>query len=239
MRIIIVNFIFVRTKIVIVFISIFLFQKGFSQTEFPPCEAFDTLGKDTIRAYNSYSNSLYAGVDNYIAINPATVPFKKLIIECPGGMVMDDEPNYLIIPSRPGTVKISIYQYDHGDTVLFFEKKMNVKPIPTPYITFDGSRLTSYPFISKNKLLKVRRFEVHVSEDFINDNDWYRIKEITVGYPIGNLYKSKTCEGEILSNEMVAELAKLPSGKEVTFSYTIAADGDFIKRIAPIRIKIF
>jgi hypothetical protein len=88
-------------------------------------------------------------------------------------------------------------------------------------------------------LLKYKSFEVHLSEDFIDDSQWYTIKEITMGYAIGKLFISKTCEGPKLSNEILNLIQRIPPGTEVAFSFSIAGDGDFFKRLAPVRIKMY
>lgn len=212
---------------------------GFSQNHFPPCEAFDSNGKDTIHVVNSYSNSLYAGIDNEVEICKKYVPFKNIIVECARGIAMEDSPYYLIVPAKTGTTTITIYQYDNGDTVLYFKKQMRVKSVPPPYITFEKTKLLDYEYLNKKDLLKYKSFEVHLSEDFIDDSQWYTIKEISMGYAIGKLYILKSCEGPKLSNEILKLIQRIPPGTEVAFTFSIAGDGDFFKRLAPLRIKVY
>jgi len=209
------------------------------QPDFPPCAAFDSSGKDTIRVLNSYSNSLYAGIDNEVEINRKNVPYKNLIIECAMGMVMEDDSNYLVIPAKPGTTVISIYQYDQGDTLLYFKKVMHVNRIPSPYITLDRIKLTDYNYLPRQLLTKIKYFEVHLSEDFVDDGDWFKIKGIIFGYPVGQLYVTKSCEGAFLSGEIINIINKLPPGTEATFIFTIAGSGDIFKRLPLIKIKIY
>jgi hypothetical protein len=211
----------------------------FGQIHFPPCDAFDSSGKDTICVVNSYSNSLYAGIDNELEISKKYVPFKNIIVECFMGIVMEDSPYYLVVPAKIGFTTITIYQYDKGDTVLYFRKKMRVKSVPPPYITLNKIRLADYEFIEKNDLLKYRSFEVHLSDDFIDDSEWYKIKEITMGYAVGKLFISKTCEGPKLTNEIMGLIQRIPPGTEVAFTFSIAGDGDFFKRLAPIRFRVY
>jgi len=209
-----------------------------SQPDFPPCIAFDSIGKDTIKVLNSYSNSLYAGIDNEVVINKKYVPFKNIIVECAMGMVMEDDSNYIIIPAKAGQTLISVYQYDSGDTVLCIKKYMNVKRVPAPYITLDRIKLTDYDYISRELLLNLKYFEVHLSEDLVDDN-WYTIKSLVFGYPVGQHYISKSCDGTILCNEILEDIKKIPAGTEVTLIFTISSSGDIFKRLSPIKIKIY
>jgi hypothetical protein len=227
----------VKTHILVILASFSI--HGFGQKHYPPCDAFDSTGKDTIRVVNSYSNSLYAGIDNEVEICKKVVPFKNIIVECSRGIAMEDSPYYLIIPAKSGYTTITVYQCDKGDTVLYFQKQMKVKSVPPPYITFEKSKLLDYKYLDKRNLLKSRSFEVHLSDDFIDDSQWYTIKEISMGYAIGKLFISKSCEGPKLSNEIVNLIQNLPPGTEVAFTFSIAGDGDFFKRLAPVRIKVY
>ncbi len=227
-------------KLSISFLLAFIFLiNTYGQPNFPPCVAFDSTGKDTIRAINSHSNSLYAGIDNQVEINKKNVPFKNIIVECYMGMVMEDEGYYDIIPAKVGTTVISIYQYDKGDTVLYFKKTMNVKRLPQPYITLDKVKLTDYPSISKQILLKKKSFEVHLSDDIIDDNQWFSVKEITIGYQVGQLYVTKSCEGAELPEDLLQIIEKLTPGTEVSFVFTITGSGDVFKRMPPLKFKIY
>jgi len=229
----------VRTllKNIILFL-IFSPVSGFGQSNYPPCIAYDNKGKDTIRSINSHSNILYAGIDNPIELVKKNVPFKNIIVECTRGMTMEDSLNYIVMPSKPGTTLISIYQFDKGDTVLYFQKAMQVKSLPQPYITLEMVKLTELEFLSKQLLLKNRHFEVHLSEDFVDDSQWFTVKEITIGYPFGKLYVTKSCESNTLSDDILKAINKLPQGTEVTFIFTISGEGDLFKRMGPIRMKV-
>ncbi len=230
---------FVKTNLFTFLISTVFSLTLFGQPDYPPCAAFDTTGKDTLYALNSYGNFLYAGIDNEVAINKKNVPFKKLIVECSHGMAMEDEENFDIIPAKPGETTISIYQFDNVDTVPVIKKLFIVKSVPQPYVTFDFRKLGQNEFLLRSQLLNTNKFEIHLSDDFIDDSQWFSIKEIFFGYPIGKLYVTKSCEGPKLSDEILKCIRVLPSGTEVSFGFTIAGNGDLFKRIAPIRLKIY
>jgi hypothetical protein len=209
------------------------------QSDFPPCAAFETSGKDTIKTINSHSNSLYAGIDNYIEIDRKKIPHKNIILECERGMAMEDEGSYIVIPARPGYTMINIYEYDHGDTNLIFKKTMKVNSVPQPYITMDNIKLSNYKYFPREEFSKTNHFMVHLSEDFINDSTWYQIKEIVMGFPVGQQYITLSSEGNSLSDEMLASIQKLMAGKELAFTFTLVGSGGLFKRIPPIRVKIY
>jgi hypothetical protein len=160
-------------------------------------------------------------------------------VECERGMAMEDEENYDIIPSRTGETTISIYEFDSIDTVPVIKKLFIVKPVPQPYVTLDFQKLNKYEFLTRDKLRNTNKFEIHLSDDFIDDSEWFSIKEIIFGYPIGKVYITKSCSGPSLSNEILKCIKRIPNGTEVSFGFTIAGSGDLFKRIAPIRLKIY
>jgi hypothetical protein len=191
-------------KLLSLLILLFLISgRLFGQPDFPPCIAYDTFGKDTIRVVNSYSNSLYAGIDNEVTINRKKVPFKNIIVECTMGMVMEDDSNYIIIPAKPGIILINIYHYDDCDTILYFAKAMHVKRMPSPYVTLDRVKLTDYDCLSRKLLKRIRYFEVHLSDDFIEDGDWFKVKSFVFGYAVGQLYATKSCEGAKITDQIL------------------------------------
>lgn len=223
----------------VLFLLFLIPAKSLGQFHYPPCAAYDTVGKDTIRVINSYSNSLYAGIDNYIEIDTLNVHFKNLIVECFMGMTMEDPSCYNIIPAKVGKTYISIYQFDSIDTVLVIKKLMKVLPVPSPYITFNEQKLEAIKYLTKDELFKFKKFGVHLSDDFINDKGWYKIKEITVGFPMGQVYVTKSCLGDSLSDEILKSLSRILSGKEVSFSFTIVGEGELFKRMEPLRINLY
>jgi len=227
-------------QVIVILLTGFLFvNQLFGQVNFPPCSAYDTVGKDTIRAVNSYSNSLYAGIDNPIEINKANLPFKNYYIECNKGLVLDDSPYLNIIPAKPGEVVINYFQYDKGDTCLIFSKTFNVLRVPQPYIALEKTNLSSFPFLTKDQLKKNKRFEVLISDDFVNDKNWFTIKDITIGYSKGKLYEVKSCMGAEITDDVLKSILELIPGREVSFAFTIKGTGDIYKRIPPIRIKVY
>lgn len=226
-------------KIISLFIVSCCISTFYAQPNYPPCTAFDSNGKDTLRAINSHSNSLYAGIDNYIEINKKNIPYKNLIVECERGMAMEDEGMYFVIPSKPGYTMINVYEYDHGDTNLVFKKAMKVNSFPQPYVVIDDMKITDYKYLSKDKITKSSRLNVHLSEDFVDDSEWYRIKEIIMGYPVGQQYKTISSEGDTLSDEMLQAIKKMMQGKELSFTFTLEGSGGLFKRLPPIRIRIY
>lgn len=221
---------------------VFLFSgysNSFGQEDYPPCSAFDSIGKDSIYAINSYSNTLYLGIDNEIKLSEKFFPYKNILVECSSGMAMEDSPFYLVYPSKTGAAIISVYQWDNGDTNLVLKKAFNVQAVPAPAVSIRHVPLNTIKEITKNELLKEGKFEVHFSDDIIDDHDWFSIKEITMGYPVGQLYKTLSCPGPKFSNEMINAITKLLPGKEVSFAFILAGQGDLYKRVSPIKIKVY
>ena len=195
--------------------------------------------QDTISIISSKRNHLYAGIDNYLEINKKVLPFKNIIVEITKGMVMEDEGLYIIMVGRPGITTLKIYQYDNGDTVVCFKKTMQVLAVPIPFISFKGQDLGKMEYISITQLTQSKCFEVLMTNDFTDDSAWYSIKSISIGYAYGKAYITKSCEGSVLSQDILNELQKISLGKEIAFTFTITGTGDVFKRLEPIRIKLY
>jgi hypothetical protein len=223
---------------VLYFVSFILFAiSAAGQVDYPPCSAFDTIGKDTLRVINSHSNSLYSGIDNLIELRH--IPYKKLLIECSPGIVMEDEKGlYNIIPSKSGYANIFIYQLDSIDTTICFQKTLRVLYLPQPYITLEREEIKDRGNIFLKKLDKIREFEVHLSEDLVDDSKWFKIKSIEIGYKVGQLYASKINQGSKVSDEILKLLRTITPGSELTFVFTIEGQGDVFKRLAPIKVRL-
>ena len=212
---------------------------SFAQSNFPPCTAYDKNGKDTLRALNSHSNSLYAGIDNLVEVVKTNLNYKKILIKCSNGLVFADNTNtFNIIPSKTGTILLFVYQYDEGDTVLVFTKAMNVLKVPSPYVDIERVKISDIQSIDREFFKKNKRFEVHVSDDFVDDSQWYNIKEFSVGFAKGQFYVSKNCLGSVLSDDAIELISKVIPGKEVSFVFTITGTGDIFMRMPPVKVKI-
>lgn len=217
------------------FIPVFIFAQNF-----PPCTAYDSSGKDTIVSTNSYSNSLYVGIDNPVEIVKSNVNCKNLVLKSSNGIVIkEDSYKYTIIPSKTGQLTIKLYQFDNGDTVLIFTKAMNVLMVPKPYITVDRLILSEQQSINRIFFIKNKLFEVHISDDFVDDSQWFKIKEISVGYVKGQFYTSKSCSGSMLTDEAVNLIQNAIPGKDVSFVFTVIGTGDLCIRMTPIKVKVY
>jgi hypothetical protein len=211
-----------------------------AQSNFPPCSAYDNIGKDTLRSVNSYSNSLYVGIDNPIEVVKKNITYKNIsLVSSQGIVIKDDSYKFNIIPSKTGEILIYVYQHDNGDSVLVFSKVMNVLRVPQPYIAVERMKFNELQSVNKDFFKSNKLFEVHLSDDFIDDSQWFKIKEISVGHVSGMLYTSKSCAGSVLSDEILNMLSNVYSGKEVSFVFTITGTGDLFIRMQPVKIKIY
>lgn len=227
--------VFVKVFILLIITVLILISSSFSQEVGVSVKKFN----DTVRLINSKTNTLYAGIDNYLEINKKIIPFKNLIVEVPRGMVMEDGKYYIIMVGKPGTARLNIYQYDKGDTVLCYARNFQIKAVPVPHVCLNGENLENASFVTIEQLSGKKCFDVRISEDFVDQEAWYVIKSITIGYSYGKVYVSKTCEGDSLSDEVLEELQRVAIGKEIALIFTLSGTGDIYKRTEPIRLKLY
>jgi hypothetical protein len=209
------------------------------EEEYPPCSAYDTIGKDTLRAVNSYGNFLYVGIDNEILVNPSKFSYKAYFIKTTNGEVFSDEGSYIIIPSHEEPAILTIYGLPENDTVFLFSKIMEVKTLSLPYIICGGYRLSNLKYIRKQFFSSNDSFEIHLSTDFVDDSKWYSIKDITMGYTYGTIYKTLSCCGNKLSKQLKHEINMLLPGKEITLIFRVVSEGDVIKTLPAIKLVIY
>jgi hypothetical protein len=209
------------------------------QEDYPPCSAYDSIGKDTICAINSFGNNLYIGIDNEIKLSEKYFENKNILLKCSPGKIIVDSPLYLVYPSKNGTAIILVYQNNFEDSNIVYKKLFNVLSVPAPAITVGHIPLNTINEISRSELIHKGKFEVHVSDDIIDDHDWFFIKEITLGYSIGPYYKTVTCQGDKFSDEMISAISRLTPGKEVSFAFIILGQGDIYIRVAPIKLRVY
>lgn len=96
------------------------------QEDYPPCSAYDSIGKDTICSINSFGNNLYIGIDNEIKLTGKYFENKNILLKCSPGKVIVDSPLYLVYPSKNGTAIISVYQNNFDDSNIIYKKIFNV-----------------------------------------------------------------------------------------------------------------
>lgn len=227
--------VFVKPYILLIITILILTSPGYSQQANTSVKNLN----DTVRLINSKSNTLYAGIDNYLTINKNIIPYKNLLVEVIRGMVMEDEGMYIIMVGKPGMTRLNLYQYDKGDTVLCYYRNFQIKSVPAPYVCLNGENLEEASFITLEQLSGKKCFDVRISEDFVDQESWYEIKSITIGYSYGKLYVSKTCDGDSLSSEVLEELHHIAKGKEIALIFTLSGTGDIYKRTEPIRLKLY
>ncbi|HEY9124676.1 MAG TPA: hypothetical protein PK252_10840 [Bacteroidales bacterium] len=205
------------------------------KADYPPCQAYTPQGKDTIDAIYSYSNALYAGIDNYIYVDKQKINF-PVLVECTMGLAMEEDTMFIVVPSKPGKTIIRLYK--EGDTtgMPVFEKEMEVLAFPKPYIKYDFDRLDTLKYLSLLRLKKTNKFSVALSDDLTNESKWFKVKSITVGYAIGHQYMTYSFESDTIGNEVIA---KLYPGLEISLVFTISGRNGIVIRMLPIKVRIY
>lgn len=207
----------------------------FSQGHFPICEAY--VPKDTFESQLSYSNVMYAGVENVFKIKLGDKS-GAIVVKTDNGLVFDDdEGNWVVMPSKKGWAMLTVF--DKEQTKILAQRRFEVLNLPQPFISFNNDRLDTLKSVSKEKLLSNPGFKIRISDDIPDSYEWFRIKEILVGFMFGPVYVKKTCSGNKLSKEVLTDLSKLNLGKDVSLVFTLTGDGDVYKRLPPVTLKLF
>lgn len=205
---------------------------------FPPCIAFDTLKSDTIKLINSYSNVLYVGIDNAIEVDTIKLGWNPSKIKFSHGTFFEDELVYYIIPLKAEPITVYLFK-NASDTLATLNKKLQVEPLPKPYITIGRINLHNTNLISKSLIIKEKSLEVHISPYIVDDSKWFKITDFTFGFLKGRMYMTKYNEGAKFSNETLDIINILTFGSEFSLNVKVSSgDGNIIKSMPLIKLRL-
>lgn len=214
------------------------FVNTFAQDGYPPCEAYEEEGKDTIQSLISFSNTLYLGIDNLLKINCNNLPIKSIKLKTNNGYIFrEDECNYLLIPSKAGWADLEISS--SLDSNFIFKKRMKVVKLPKPYPLIGFKKLTDSVVLTKKELLETKKFRVESTADIRQEANFYEINDFSIGYTIGRMYMKKTSQSDELTTEMQNIIKSFYPGQMITIQFYIRSEGDLIQSLVPVKIFVY
>jgi hypothetical protein len=210
-------------------------QVSVSQTRYG-----EELGDSILLIENSRNDFLYVGIDNVIKINyPKLEGSDEYILKVNNGEVIADSIYYISIPKRQGKARFLLYKKENSDSILVGYKYFVVRNVPDPSLAFDNFRVTKGDTVRKSDLLNSEYINIYISSDIINSENWFKIKEFTLGYEYGSYYYEHTNNTNRISYETKQVINTLGPTKEIVIKPIVEGEGGLIKELPIYRLILF
>ncbi len=204
------------TKNLLVFVSLLVFISPdiIAQSRFG-----DLLPDSAIYSLTSLSNNLYVGIDNNIKLNlgDKIKGADTILLKCNNGIVFDDDKDgYIIIPKRPGTLRIEIHKMigENIDTIGFYQ--FNVLPLPKPKVLLDSTIIHEDVRISTETFLNSDSIYIILSDDIPGSKKWIEINEFSIGYNYGSFYIEEKSNDNAITDAMKVLVVNNGAGRTFT-----------------------
>lgn len=201
---------------------------GHSQTRFGP-----EIDNHFFDVKTSKSGLLYAGIDNIVDFKlPPEYEHKSVFLRINNGSLFHDTM-LVIIPSLPGSARIELFLIENDSSKLIGHKLFTVEPVPKPTLKLDSLLVFPNSQISKSFLSDCKKVTIFVSNDIIGANNWFSVKEFTVGYEYGGYFVSEENNGSNISDETRDFIKDIPVNRFVSMNTIIMSTSD-IKMNLPV-----
>jgi hypothetical protein len=221
-----------------IFICFFVFNSTFSFCQYRLGNEIDS---GRIVTQSSYKGYLYSGIDNFLKIDPSlNKNFDTIIINCNNGKIISDSNKlYLIIPDRPGKVRLTLIGISNIDSTELGYYYFKVFGIPEPKLTLNNIPIESPCSIPKKVLMDCDSVGVYFSKDIIGSEKWAKISRFTLGYNYGGFYVSHLNPSNKFTLRTKQILSQLGPDREITIRPIIEQEGKVSKELPIYKITIY
>lgn len=229
-----------KTKFLFIFliVVVFLYKDNTVIAQF---RYGDELTNINFKILTSRGGHLYSGIDNYILISSEIFKNSDTIhIESTNGKIFADSGQvYLLIPERPGKVRLTIYSIIDRDTTLLGYKHFLIKQIPDPQLIIGNTLISISDTIMKKTLLDCDGLAIYISNDIIGSENWLKISEFSIGYNYGGFHVSHLNLTNTLSEKTKQLLMYMGPDHEISIKLTVESQGFIFSQIPIYKIIIY
>jgi hypothetical protein len=193
------------------------------------------------RVLSSIGGNLYSGIDNYLTISSDILINSDTIhiTSTNGEVFADSGRTYLLIPKRPGKVRLTFYSVNGTDTSVIGYKHFTVKKVPDPQLVINNSIVHTSDTIMKRSFLESDSLFVYISNDIVGSENWLTVSEFVIGYNYGGFHVShKNPSGRILS-ETKRIITYIAPDREISIKLTVKAEGKVFTQLPIYRITVY
>lgn len=199
------------------------------------------LNNSSIVTLSSAKGVLYSGIDNYLKISEnITKDYDTVCIESNNGQVVPDSSDIaLIIPNRPGKVRLTLKGIKSLDTTEIGYRYFTVNRIPEPLLTINNVPVTTPCTIPRMAMITCDSLSIYFSNDIAGSENWLKISKFVLGYTYGGFYISHINPTNRLTTETKRILNQIGPDREISIRLTTISEGMVIKELPIYRIKIY
>jgi hypothetical protein len=222
----------------LIFISLLLFDNSKIYCQYRLGTKIDT---GLIVTKSSLNGCLYSGIDNLLKIDPLLENnFDTILLESNNGKTFPDTNNLiLIIPNRPGKVRLTLMGVKYRDTVELGYFYFPVLGIPEPKLTLNNIPIETPCIIPKKVLMNCDSLGVYFSKDIIGSDNWVKISRFTLGYNYVGFYISHLNPSNKFTLNTKQILNQLGPDREITIRPTIESESKVTKYLPIYKITIY
>ncbi len=190
---------------------------------------------------SSRGGHLYSGIDNYIKVSSQIINnMESIHIESTNGDIFADSGQiYLLIPIRPGKVRLTLYSIADQDTSLIGYKHFLVKRIPEPQLVIGKTLVNTTDTLMKKTLLDCDSLSVYFSYDIIGSEHWLKISEFLIGYNYGGFHVSHLNLSCILNDKTKQLITYMAPDREISIKLTVESEGKVFSQLPIYKITIY
>lgn len=199
------------------------------------------LSDKSIVTLSSPRGLLYSGIDNFLTVDPSiTKSYDTILIESNNGKIVPDSNNLiLIVPDRPGKVRLTLNGLKHKDTTEIGYRYFNVLGIPEPKLTINNIPISTPCTIPRKAMINCDSLGIFFSEDIAGSDKWLKISKFVLGYNYGGFYIAHLNPTHILTIDTKKILNKIGPDREISIRLTTESEGMVFKELPIYRITIY
>jgi hypothetical protein len=199
------------------------------------------LPEDAITCLTSIKGYLYSGIDNYLRVNFTRIPdCDTLFLSTSKGTILSDTlDRYLIIPERPGNIRLTIQCLKNTDTLTLGYRYYMVQNLPDPCIILNKQPVCTPASVNKNIFLITDSISVFFSDDIIGSDSWLKITDFTIGYNYGGFLVSHLNATNKISQKTREIIYLLGPDHEVSIRFNVESEGKISKQLPIYRLRLY
>lgn len=200
----------------------------------------ESLSDSMFNLIDSKNGLLYAGIDNHVEICLSdNENIEDYILEVTNGIVFHDSLQFFTIPVRSGISRLILLKVEGTDTIIKGHKFFHVKSIPDPLLRIDTACFGEESGIYKQQLLYADSLSIFFNSDIRGSENWFRVKEYSIGYIFGGFYRSYSFKGNKIGNAAKNIINRISPGKTIVFRIIAESEGRIQKELPVYRLRLF
>jgi hypothetical protein len=198
--------------------------------------------KINIKSIDSNNNFLYSGIDNNLNIifPNEELSHNRVILKTNNGKIFKNDGGWLTIPGHSGRSFISIYLITlNSDSLIIGKKEFIVKQVPVPVLKLHENIIKDSAILNHKIFYTADSLKLYFTDDLSASNNWFQIKNFTIGYSFGGKYVSVDNEGAVFSTKSLELISKMEINQQLVINITSITPTGILKYLPLIRFRVY